>query len=144
MIVLIVIVGLNTEWWKLQREYDAVRNSITTTYKTAFPNETVIRDPLAQLQQKMNAARKLTGQSSSDDFLVLDAQFAQVWDLVVGAQMSATVSNVEYREKSLWVTPKSSADLPVDRLRAALKEKNLSLDVKEAVLKVSVETGGVR
>ncbi len=144
LIVLVVILGLNSEWWKLQREYDAVRNSITTTYKTAFPNETVIRDPLAQLQQKMNAARKLTGQSSSDDFLVLSAQFAQVWDAVLGAQMSATVSSVEYREKSLWVTPKSASDVPVDRLRAALKEKNLSLDVKEAVLKVSVETGGVR
>lgn len=144
LIVLVVIAALNSEWWKLQREYDAVRNSITTTYKTAFPNETVIRDPLAQLQQKMNAAKKLTGQSSSDDFLVLGAQFAQAWDAVLGAQMSATVNSVEYREKSLWVTPKSSADLPVDRLRAALKEKNLSLDVKEGVLKVSVETGGVR
>lgn len=144
LIVLVVMLGLNLEWWKLQREYDAVRNSTTTTYKTAFPNETVIRDPLAQLQQKMSAARKLTGQSSSDDFLVLGAQFAQVWDMVVGAQMSATVNSVEYREKSLWVTPKAGTDVPVDRLRAALKEKNLSLDVKEAVLKVSVEIGGVR
>lgn len=144
LIVLVAILGLNSEWWKLQREYDAVRKSIMTTYKTAFPNETVIRDPMAQLQQKLNAARKLTGQSSNDDFLVLAAQFAQVWDMVLGAQMSATVGNVEYREKSLWVTPKSMADVSVDRLRAALKEKNLSLDVKEGVLKVSVESGGAR
>lgn len=144
LIVFVAILGLNSEWWKLQREYDAVRKSIMTTYKTAFPNETVIRDPMAQLQQKLNAARKLTGQSSNDDFLVLAAQFAQVWDMVLGAQMSATVGNVEYREKSLWVTPKSMADVSVDQLRAALKEKNLSLDVKEGVLKVSVESGGAR
>jgi general secretion pathway protein L len=144
MIIIVCLFGLNWEWWKLQRESNQLRASINSTYKTSFPNETVIRDPLVQMQQKINASKKLAGQSTSDDFLVLSAQFASSWDQTLGAQGSSSVATVEYREHSLFVKPKNMLDVPVDRLRSALKLQGLSLEVRDGLLKVSVELGGVR
>lgn len=144
LICFVGVLALNLEAWKLQREYTQIRQSMLASYRATFPKEPGLQDPLLQMQQKVNAARKLTGQSSQDDFLVLSAQFAQVWDLVQGAQMTATVAQLEYREKSLWVTPKAGTELQVDRLRQALQEKSLHLEVKEGVLKVTVVVGGGR
>lgn len=142
--LLLSVLGLNWEWWTLQRESDLIRASVLATYKTSFPNETVIRDPLAQMQQKINAAKKLTGQSSNDDFLVLSGLFAQVWEQTLGVLPVASVTSMEYRERSLYVTPKNMGDVPIDRLRAGLKERSLSLDIKEGILKISVDTGVAR
>ena len=142
--VLVTVLGLNWEWWTLQRESDLIRASLLSSYKTSFPNETVIRDPLAQMQQKINTAKKLTGQSSNDDFLVLSGLFAQAWEQTLGALPVASVAAMEYRERSLYVTPKNMADVPLDRLRSGLKERSLILDVKEGILKISVDTGVAR
>lgn len=142
--LLLSVLGLNWEWWTLQRESDLIRASVLSTYKTSFPNETVIRDPLAQMQQKINTAKKLTGQSSNDDFLVLSGLFAQAWEQTLGVLPVASVTTMEYRERSLYVTPKNMGDVPVDRLRTGLKERSLSLDIKEGILKISVDTGVAR
>ncbi len=142
--ILLCLIGLNWEWWSLQRESDAVRASLMSTYKTSFPNDRVIRDPLVQMQQKMNTAKKLTGQSSDDDFLVLSGQFAQVWDQTVGVLPSAGVVTVEYHEHSLFVTPKNIAEVSIDRLRAGLQERHLRLNVNEGVLKITVDAGGAQ
>ncbi|MFZ6802038.1 type II secretion system protein GspL [Undibacterium sp. Di24W] len=142
--VAVSVFGLNWEWWTLQRESNAIRSSVLAIYKTSFPNETVIRDPLAQMQQKINVAKKLTGQSSNDDFLVLSGLFAQVWDQTVGILPVAGVTTIEYKDRSLYVIPKNIAEVPIERLRAGLKERNLTLDVKEAVLKITVDAGGAR
>lgn len=142
--VLISVLGLNWEWWTLQRESNAIRGSLMSIYKTSFPNETVVQDPMIQMQQKINAAKKLTGQSSNDDFLVLSGLFAQVWDQTVGILPVAGVASMEYRERSLYVTPKNMSEVPVDRLRSGLKVRNLNLDVKEGVLKITVDAGGAR
>ncbi|MBC3872251.1 type II secretion system protein GspL [Undibacterium flavidum] len=141
--ILISLFALNWKWWSLRREANTIRDSIQATYQSAFPKEPASRDPLFQMQQKINAAKKLAGQSSNDDFLVLSAQFAQAWDQLVPAQATATVTSIEYRERSLFVTPKNLAEVPVEKLRALLKERNLKLEVKDGLLKVFADVGGV-
>ena len=141
--LLISLFALNWKWWSLRREANMIRDSIQATYQNSFPREPVSRDPLFQMQQKINTAKKLAGQSSNDDFLVLSAQFAQAWDQLVPSQGVASVANIEYRERSLFVTPKNLAEVPIEPLRAALKERSLKLDVKDGLLKISVELGGV-
>ncbi|MFZ6817985.1 type II secretion system protein GspL [Undibacterium sp. Ji22W] len=146
MIVFMVMVSLfalNWKWWSLQREANTIRDSIQATYQSAFPKEPASRDPLFQMQQKINAAKKVAGQSSSDDFLVLSAQFAMAWDQLNPAQPASTVTSVEYRERSLFVTPKSMADVRVEQLRPLLKERNLKLEVKDGSLKVFSDVGGM-
>lgn len=142
--VAISLLGLNWEWWKLQRETNILRSSINATYKNTFPNETAIREPLVLMQQKINTAKKLAGHSTNDDFLVLSAQFGQSWDQTLGQSGAGAVSHAEYREHSLFVKPKNMAEVPIDRLRAALKQQNLSLEIKDGMLKVGVDTGGSR
>ncbi|WP_395012187.1 type II secretion system protein GspL [Undibacterium sp.] len=141
--LLISLFALNWKWWSLRREANTIRDSIQATYQNSFPREPISRDPLFQMQQKINAAKKLAGQSSNDDFLVLSGQFAQAWDQFVPSQGVASVANIEYRERSLFVTPKNLAEVPIEPLRAALKERSLKLDVKDGLLKISVEVGGV-
>lgn len=143
VMILISLLALNWKWWSLRREANTIRDSIQSTYQSAFPKEPASRDPLFQMQQKINAAKKLAGQSSNDDFLVLSAQFAQAWDQLLPAQPSASVTTLEYRERSLFVTPKNLAEVPIDQLRALLKERNLKLEVKDGLLKVFVDVGGV-
>lgn len=143
VMIFISLSALNWKWWSLRREANNIRDSIQATYQSAFPKEPASRDPLFQMQQKINAAKKLAGQSSNDDFLVLSAQFAQVWDQLIPAQAVASVVSVEYRERSLFVTPKNLVEVPVDQLRTALKERNLKLEVRDGLLKIFVDVGGV-
>lgn len=138
------LLALNWQWMNLRREADMIRDSIHGIYQTAFPREPVSRDPVFQMQQKINHAKKMAGLSGNDDFLVLSAQFAAAWGQVVPGQAGATVNSIEYRERSLIITPKNLAEVPVDQLAALLKERGLKLDVKDSVLKLTVDMGGVR
>lgn len=122
------LVGLNFQWLSMKREAQALTASLTQTYRTNFPKESVIRDPLAQMQQKINLSRKSVGESTPDDFLVLSSQFAQVWDSVVAGKPNApSIVTIEYREHSLFVKLKSAGLLPVDQFKAGLQSHSLML-----------------
>jgi general secretion pathway protein L len=101
---------------------------LTQTYRASFPKDSVILDPLAQMQQKINLSKKIAGQSTPEDFLVLAGQFGQVWDAAIaGQQASPSVVSMEYRERSLFVKIKSSNLLPLEALRTGLQEHTLTL-----------------
>lgn len=141
--LLIWIVGLNVETWGLKREASALRSSLTSTYRQSFPKETTIVNPLVQMQQKIAQSKKVAGQSVPDDFLVLAAQFAQVWDrTVTTTQPEAAVVSVEYRAQSLFVKVKSIALIPIEPLRAALKEQALVLvSTNDGALQIRAKKG---
>lgn len=126
--VLVNLAALNFQWLSMQREARALSDALTQTYRTSFPKETVILDPLAQMQQKINLGRKLAGLSTPDDFLVLAAQFGQVWDTVTaGKPAGPAVVSMEYREHSLFIKIKSSGQLPMEQFKTALQEYALVL-----------------
>jgi hypothetical protein len=80
------------------------------------------------MQQKINLSKKIAGQSTPEDFLVLAAQFGQVWDAAIaGKPVAPSVISMEYRERSLFVKIKSSNLLPLDVLRTGLQEHALTL-----------------
>ncbi|MBX9900820.1 MAG: hypothetical protein K2Y28_08560 [Burkholderiaceae bacterium] len=141
--LLIWIVGLNVETWGLKREASALRSSLISTYRQSFPKETTIVNPLVQMQQKIAQSKKVAGQSVPDDFLVLAAQFAQVWDrTVTTTQPEAAVVSVEYRAQSLFVKVKSIALIPIEPLRAALKEQALVLvSTNDGALQIRAKKG---
>lgn len=122
------LAGLNFQWLSMKREAQGLSDSLVQTYRTSFPKETVILDPLAQMQQKINLSRKIAGQSTQEDFLVLAAQFAQVWDMAIaGKQPAPSVVSMEYKEHSLFVKTKSTGLLPLEQLRTGLQEHVLIL-----------------
>ena len=127
-ILLINLTSLNFQWLSMKREARGLSDSLTQIFRTSFPKESVILDPIAQMQQKINLSRKFAGLSTPDDFLVLAAQFGQVWDAVTsGKQASPSVVSMEYREHNLFVKIKSSGLLSLEPFKAGLQEHSLVL-----------------
>lgn len=140
-VIVVCLAQLNWQSWLLKSEANGLSTSLTSTYKTSFPNETVIRDPYLQMQQKINASRKLAGQSTNDDFLVLAGQFSQIWERLLGPRPGSSMSSIEYRERKIFVKPNNMAEVPLDKMRAALKEQGLVMEVTGDLMKISVDGG---
>ncbi len=120
------LVGLNIDWWRMKNEAATLRAGMTQTYKAAYPKETVIIDPVAQMKQKIAAAQRASGQLAPDDFTVLAARFGLAWEGAAQSGALPAIAVLEYRERSLFVRPKTDA-MPSPQLRAALAAQNLSL-----------------
>lgn len=129
-VLAINLVALNIDWLRLKREAEALRAGMVQTYRAAFPKETVIVDPLAQLRQKLNSAQRDAGQVAPNDFLAMTAALSEAWSSV--GKGAAPVASLEYRERVLTVKLKSGADAPVEQLGRALAARNLSLSQPSA------------
>jgi len=123
-LLVINAVGLNVDWLRMKREAEALRTGMIQTYKNAFPKETVIIDPVAQMRQKTAAARRESGQLAPDDFIALAAAFGEAWS--AATQGAAPIATLEYHDRSLLVKPKPGVE-PGERLRNALAARNLTL-----------------
>lgn len=134
-LLVINLIGLNVDWLRLKREADALRTSMVQTYKNAFPKETVIIDPLAQLRQKIAASQRGSGQLAPDDFLALAAAFSEAWS---GAgQAAAAIAAVEYHDRQLTVRLKPGNTAPMEALKNALATHRLSVTQSgEGVLQI--------
>jgi general secretion pathway protein L len=126
-VLVIDIAGLNIDWWRMKREADSLRATLLQTYKSAYPNETVIVDPMAQMRQKIAAARHAAGQLAPDDFSALAAHFGEAWERVGQGRKLPGIARLEYRDRSLVVRLKPGGSMPVEPMRAALAARNLSL-----------------
>lgn len=132
-LLLINVAGLNLQWWHLKSEAQRLRVAMTDTYRAAYPKEKVVVDPLLQMQQKLAAAKRLSGQVAADDFLALAAAFGEAWNSVAPADKTgSSFASIEYRERSLFVKPKDGADELTGKLKAALTMRNLSLSQPDA------------
>jgi general secretion pathway protein L len=128
-VLLINIIGLNLDWWRLESEANTARAAMTRIYKSAFPKETVIVDPVAQMRQKVAAAKRGSGQAAPDDFTALVAAFAEAW---AGATQGRNtpgsgIAGLEYRERSLFVRLAPQGEAPTEQVSRALAERGLSL-----------------
>lgn len=131
-VLLINVVALNIDWWRLKSEADALRNSMTRIYKSAFPKETVIVDPVAQMRQKIAAAKRDSGQAAPDDFTALAAAFGEAWNSVRDRNTPSGIAALEYRERTLFVRLKPATEAPTERVTRALAERGLSLNAEPA------------
>lgn len=129
LLLIINAIGLNVDWLRLKREAETLRVSMIRTYKNAYPKETVIIDPLAQMRQKTAAAQRESGQLAPDDFIALAAAFSEAWH--AASQSAAPIARLEYHDHSLLVKTKQGGE-PSERLRNALAARNLSLSQQSA------------
>jgi len=120
------IAGLNIEWLRMKREAEALRQSMTTTFRAAYPNETVILDPAAQMRKNIALAKAAQGEVSSDEFVYLAAAFGEA---MRGAGREAAIGSLEFRERALNVRLKPEANDPalVNQVKSALSARGLSL-----------------
>jgi general secretion pathway protein L len=122
--------ALNIDWLRLKREGDGLRNNMMQTYRNAFPKETVIVDPVAQLRQKIAAGQRNAGQMAADDFLALAAAVGEAINGIVPGKRP--IASMEYRERALTVKLKPDAGITEEQLRPALAARNLSLSQPNA------------
>ena len=127
LLALIVnLVGLNLQWLRMQREADATRLAMLQTFRAAYPKETVIQDPVAQMRMNNARARAASGQVGADEFTYLAAAFGEA---ARALPRPLGVAAVDYRERTLSVKVKPESADPgvIGQLQAGLAVHNLSL-----------------
>jgi general secretion pathway protein L len=125
--VVVNLVGLNIDWLRLRREADTIHQSMLQTFRSAYPAQTTILDPVAQMRQNIARARAGTGEVSPDEFTYLAAAFGEA-ARSTGRQPG--IASIEYRERALSVKIKPETVDPgmAGQIRRALAERKLSLD----------------
>jgi general secretion pathway protein L len=131
-LLLLNTVGLNVDWLRLRREADAINSSMVQTYRSAFPKETLVIDPVAQMRQKFAAAQRGSGQIAPDDFIALTAAFGEAWQGT--GQGAQAIGGIEYRDRSLSVKLKPDSNVPMDDIKTALAARNLTVTQPSANL----------
>lgn len=141
-LLLVNISALNLDWWRLKQEANSARVALNQTFQNAYPKETVIVDPLLQMQQKIAAAKHAAGQPAPNDFVPLTAGFAEAWNhagpssaggpkLAAGATLPA-IAALEYHDSALLVRIKQPGEIPLAALQTALAARNLVLESQGA------------
>lgn len=124
--IVVNIIGVNIEWLRLKREADAVRQEMTQTFRSAYPNQPVI-DPVVQMRQNIARAKAASGQISQDEFGWIAGLFGET---VRGLGRQPGIASMEFRERALTVRVKPETVDPAttSQLRTALGARNLSLE----------------
>lgn len=128
-VLLINVSALNISWWRMKSEAGSLRSAMTQIYRSAYPNESVIIDPLAQMQQKIAAAKRDSGLAAPDDFTAMTAAFGEAWASVTATLPAPpSIAALEYHDRSLSVRLKGR-EAPTQQMRSALAERTLSLEL---------------
>lgn len=129
IVMLVNISALNFDWLHMKREANALRAAMFQSYKTAYPNETVIIDPIAQMRQKITAAKRNSGLAAPDDFTAIMAAFGEALaGAATASAITPAIASFEYRERALIVKFKPGSAVPTQQMHAALALRNLSLE----------------
>lgn len=127
-VLVINAAALNIDWWRMKDETNALRATMIQIYKSAYPKESVIIDPVAQIKQKIAAAKRDSGLAAPDDFTAITAGFGEAWaGTVAAAGKTTAIAALEYRERSLYVRLKPGSEAPTQQMKAALAKQNLAL-----------------
>jgi general secretion pathway protein L len=128
-VLLVNAIALNIDWWRMKSEANSLRTAMLQIYKTTYPKESVIIDPIAQMQQKIAAAKHTAGLPNSDDFTALIAAFGEAWSSVGGMGNAAGIAAIEYREHRLYVRLKAGTDAQTQQIKAAFATRELQLEL---------------
>lgn len=124
--VIVNLAGLNIEWLRMKREADAIRLSMLQTFKAAYPKDTVIQDPMAQMRANNARARAAIGQVGPTEFTWLAAAFGEA---ARALPRPLAIAGLEFKEQTLTVKvkPESSDPGVQAQLKSALAMRKLSL-----------------
>ncbi|HTN94451.1 MAG TPA: type II secretion system protein GspL [Gallionella sp.] len=130
LVLFINAAGLNIDWWRLSKEADSLRAAMTQIYKSAYPKESVIIDPLAQMRQKIAIAKHNSGKAAPDDFIALTEALGEAWSNTVTASgRNTAIDSFDYHDRSLYVRLKAGGEAPTEQLRSMLSKYELALEL---------------
>ncbi len=124
--LLVNIAGVNIEWLRLRRDAASVRLSMLQTFKAAYPKETVILDPIAQMRKNIGIVKLENGQLAPDEFTALCAALGEA---LARLPHQTGIASLEYRERALFFKwkPDGVDASALAQLRADLAARNLAL-----------------
>ncbi|MEO8331567.1 MAG: type II secretion system protein GspL [Gallionella sp.] len=137
-VLFINVTALNIDWLHMKRESDSLRAAMVQIYKSVYPKESVIIDPIAQMQQKLAIARHDSGQAAPDDFTAITSAFGEAWaGAVAAAGKNVSIAALDYHGRSLFVRLKPvlsrvegpGGEAPTRQMRTALAKRDLALDL---------------
>lgn len=124
------IVALNFDWWQMSKEAKNLRTTMTQIYQSRYPKETVVIDPIAQMQQKIAFAKRDAGLAMPSDLTSLAAQFGEAWSNLASTN-KPTIASIDYREHTLFVNftadSANGSEALMQHMQTALTGHNLSL-----------------
>lgn len=141
--VVAALVGLNLHWAQQASEKRALRASVESKFRSAFPGAQVLVDPVLQMKRNVAALRAQNGRSGPEDFVPMAVRFAQA----VGPQGQEGLAGMEFRDGKLKVrfNPAAVARPPMrDALRQACASRGLRLQFdneRDPTAVVSVQGG---
>ena len=136
------IVGINSQWLHLKHEAANVRLAMIQTFKAAYPNETVILDPAAQMRKNIELARVGSGEVGADEFTALSAALGEA---LSGLPRKDVIATLEYRERALLVKikPNMVDAAAMAQIKAALAARKLELsEATPGTWRIQLATSG--
>jgi general secretion pathway protein L len=126
LVLVINLAALNIQWLRLRGEANTIKQSMTQTFRAAYPNVPVI-DPVAQMQQNIARAKAATGELAHDEFNYLAAALGEA---IQGSGRQPGITSIEYKERALTVKVKAETVDPAltGQLKAALSARGVSLE----------------
>ena len=128
-LLLLNVLALNWDWWRLKREADDNHAAMLRTYKSAFPTDSVVLDPLAQAKQKVALAQGRSGQAAPNDFIALAATMGEAWSAMPAAvgDSPRAIAALAYRDATLTVRFKPGVHPSLAVARSALAPGHISV-----------------
>ncbi|MYM21441.1 general secretion pathway protein GspL [Duganella sp. FT135W] len=124
--LLVNVVGLNIEWLRLKGEAKVVSQSMVQTFKSVYPKEPLITEPIGQMGRNIRLAKANSGQTGADEFVTLSAGFGEALSVLPRRDIIATL---EYKDHALVVKvkPNTVDAAQVAQLRSALAGRKLDM-----------------
>ena len=133
-IIVLNILALNWDWWRLHRESQRLQLDMQRVYKVAVHDteSSEAIDPanaLAGMKKRRMALRRAAGESSTDDFLVLSAALGDAWPMLQQAANidARAITSMDYKNAALELHLKPGLQLALDTVRKILSERGLEL-----------------
>lgn len=124
--LLVNVVGLNIEWLRLKGEAKVVNQSMAQTFKSVYPKEPLITEPLAQMGRNIRLAKANSGEAGGDEFVTLSAGFGEALGVLPRRDI---IASLEYKDHALVVKvkPNTVDAAQAAQLRSALAGRKLEM-----------------
>ena len=119
------VLATGVDWFRLNYEKKTLTAEMNKTFKSAFPNASVVVDAPLQMQRNLDELRRASGQSQPNDFLPLLAKTLPLISSATG------VESISYDQGTLKVDAMFRDEGSVDQLRKQLSS------VKGAIVEAS-------
>jgi len=124
-VLVVNVAGLNAQWWRLAHEARQLQDGMLQTYRSTFPQDTVIVDPLLQMQRHL-ADMQRGGNLAPDGFLSLLARFGAAWSKGTGTPPAPQIVHLAYAGGTLNIGLQPDGDTTMNTLADALRAQKLT------------------